>query len=224
MNLFKKQLKNDFCDMFKQALMLCLMVPVIFTVLTLSDSTFQSGQSFMLLMVLIAMPAGYLTLSMTRVLIALPTYISMGSTRRVFYFSNFISSFVSFTVCTEGSLLLTSAVFFFIRREAAVELGRLALSTQVLLPALCLSMLAIGIGTLLGILMGRFGRKVFYIVTIVMVILGGVCGGVSVAYIGEHGLALSFSGTIIALLLGGAAALGLALYGLAYPQIRKLNV
>lgn len=204
--------------------MLCLIVPAIFTVLTLSDSTFKSGQSFMLLMVLIAMPAGYLTLSMTRVLISLPTYISMGSTRRVFYFSNIISSFISFTVCTEGSLLLTSAIFYFIRREAAVELGRLALSTQVLLPAICLSMLAIGIGTLLGILMGRFGRKVFYIATVVLIILGGVCGGVSVAAIGEHGMAFSFSSTLITLLLGGAAVLGLALYGIAYPQIRKLNV
>ncbi|SDM69158.1 hypothetical protein SAMN05192585_103109 [Acetanaerobacterium elongatum] len=204
--------------------MLCLIVPVIFTVLSLSGSTFESGQSFMLLMVLIAMPAGYLTLSMTRVLIYLPTYISMGSTRRVFYFSNIISSFISFTVCTEGSLLLTSALFYFIRRDAAVELGRLALSTQVLLPAICLSMLALGVGTLLGILMGRFGRKVFYIAAIVLVILGGACGGFSVAVFTENSLTLTFSNTVVAMLLGGAAVLGLALYGIAYPQIRKLNV
>lgn len=221
MNMLKKQLRSDFGDMFIQGSKLCLMTPVIFCFMLLTGGTFSDPQSFITLMALLALPAGYLTLSMTRVLIALPTCISMGSTRRAFYVSNFISSLVAFFICTEVSLLVTAGLIFFVERPLAAELAVLAVSpAKTMLPSLCLSILAIGLGTLLGILMQHFGRKVLYIATIILVIMGGVAGGAMVLLLSSTGI-FNISGTVIGIILAAATAVGLLLYGLAHRAVRR---
>ncbi len=224
MNMLKKQLRSDFGDMFQQGTKLCAMTPIIFCFMLLTGGAFSDPQSFVLLMALLALPAGYLTLGMTRVLIALPACIGMGSTRGAFYVSNFITSLVSFFICTEFSLLVTAGLVFFVNRPLAAELAALSVSpTKTILPSLCLNVLAIGLGTLLGMLMQRFGRKVLYIATIVLVILGGVAGGVTVMLLNNTGF-FSISSTMIGILLAAGAAVGLLLYGFAHRAVRSFYI
>ncbi len=225
MKLLAKQVKSDIVSSVPEALRMILVVPAMFFLISFVDSEIWSPERFLTMMVMLAMPAGILTISMMRLTTTIHTTLSMGSTRRAFYVSNLISSAVLFVFLTVVPLLLTGLIMLPFQSQSGMEVIKLAISPSLVGIAFCLDTLAFGVGTLTGGLVSRFGRKVFIIMLVVLILLGGVFGGlIAIASTGDSGLFLSFGNQTVALAAVGALAVGLVLYGIGWKTVKKYYV
>lgn len=225
MKLLAKQIRSDMVSLVSEALRMVLVVPAMFILITFIDSEMWNPQRFLTMMVMLAMPAGILTISMMRLTTTIHTTLSMGSTRRAFYVSNLISSAVLFVVLTVVPLVVTGLVMLPFQPQSGMGVLRLAISPPLIGIAFCLDTLAFGVGTLTGGLVSRFGRKVFIIMLVIMVLLGGAAGGlIAIASMSDAGLFLSFGNHTVALAAAGALVVGLVLYGIGWNTVKKYYV
>ncbi len=225
MRLLSKQIRSDLVSSIPEAMRMVLVIPVMYFLITLTDSDLWSAHRFLTMMVMLAMPAGIMTMSIMRLTTNIHTTLSMGSTRRAFYISNLITSAIMFLVLTVLPLLLTGLVVLPLQPQTGKEILSLAISPSLVGIAFCVDTLAFGVGTLTGGLVCRYGRKVFIIMLIIMVVLGGAAGGlIAVAAMNDSGLFLSFSNHVIALSAAGALVVGLALYGIGWNTVKKYYV
>lgn len=219
MKLLARQLRCDFSSAFFEALKLCLIVPIMFLIIMHTGGKVWSPDNFLSMMALFALPVGMMALAITRVTISLHTSVTMGGTRFTFFLSTLLSSVVLFVLITPVSLCLAGLVRL-PNAAQTMEIFSLALSPSLNGQALCINLFALGAGMMLGILTCRFGRKVFIIAMIAMVIGGGVLGGVIAAVTLGDAVFPSLLTSPVPLSLG-AACIGLILYAASWPLIKK---
>ncbi|MFA9379929.1 MAG: hypothetical protein ACERKO_02600 [Acetanaerobacterium sp.] len=224
MKLLMKQLRYDSSTMLFETLKLCGIVPLMFIILSLSDNVFGNPQSYIIMMIALALPAGILTLSMTRLTTTIHTSLSMGSTRKAFYLSNLICSLILYLLLTVVSLVLTGAVLLSFDSVRGTEFLKLAFSPALIGGAFSIDTLAFGVGTLTGGLVCRFGRKVYIIMLVVLMVAGGVAGGTITMVSFNNQSGFSWSNHMLVIAAVSAFALGLALYGIGWRIVKKYYV
>ncbi len=224
MKLLMKQIKCELKSNLWESVKLTLIVPVMSVFFIFGKSSVWNAQSFMLMMALLAIPAGVLTLSLTRMTTSIHTALSMGSTRRVFYVSNALSSAVMFLVLTVLPLVVTGIILLPFDAVQAKTILMTAVSPGLIGGAFCIDTLAFGAGTLIGGLVNRYGRKVFIIMFILLALAGGVVGGVIGAGILQNRMTISVGNNLMLILSLGIFGLGILLYGIGWRTVKKYYV
>lgn len=223
MKVFAKQIKSDFYTMIWDSMKVVLAIPVMYILIMMADGEVWNPRSFLTMVVLLAVPAGLISMAATRLTSTIQTALSMGSTRRAFYISNLIFFAVMSLVVTIMPLVITGLITLPFMPQAGKEIFSLVISLPLLGIAFCVDTLAVGVGTLMGGLVNRFGRKVFVIMVIILILLGGVCGGL-IAMFAINGSEFLISNQVIAIASVSAFVVGLILYGFGWKTVKKYYV
>ncbi len=222
-SVLNKQLRADVSALLRDAGKVAVFLPLIYMVYIFVLPSTQTYDFYFFLLVMIGMPAGFLTMTITRVLISLYSSLTMGSTRKAFFLSNIIIALPIYILYSVLSMLSMSLMTLPFSREQGMYMLYITGSPASLCALAAINILTVGLGIVFGGLIVRFGRKVWIFILIALMVMGGVGGGIF-AVVGINFNNFFLDNPITLLIYGTILAVSALLYFAGYRTVKNYYV